>query len=208
MENERKLTEKKIKRKDRFDILRKDMQKKGYSEKELIITLKEANGKSLLVTLPFVIAAAAIYYAVNSFDTVSTSFKYSVLLLPIIIILIVLHELIHGLVWGVFARNHFRSIEFGVIWKAFTPYCTCSEPMTKWQYITGAAMPTIVLGFGTAAFSVVSNHLLLFLISELMIISGGGDFLIILKTLLFHSEKKESMYCDHPYECGLVVFER
>ena len=46
--------------------------------------------------------------------------------------------------------------------------------------------------------SVMTNQLLLFILAEFMIISGGGDFLIILK----------SMHCGHPYECGFVVFEK
>ena len=69
-------------------------------------------------------------------------------------------------------------------------------------------MPTLVLGAGTAAMAVVTNQLLLFSVAELMIFSGGGDFLIILKILFYRSGKKETVYYDHPYECGVVVFEK
>ena len=69
-------------------------------------------------------------------------------------------------------------------------------------------MPTLVLGAGTAAMAVVTNQLLLFSVAELMIFSGGGDFLIILKILLYRSGRKETVYYDHPYECGVVVFEK
>jgi hypothetical protein len=41
-----------------------------------------------------------------------------------------------------------------------------------------------------------------------MIISGGGDFLIILKSMLYRTDKQKSVYCDHPYEFGFVVFEK
>ena len=40
------------------------------------------------------------------------------------------------------------------------------------------------------------------------LVLGGGDFLIILKILLYRSGKKETVYYDHPYECGVVVFEK
>ena len=69
-------------------------------------------------------------------------------------------------------------------------------------------MPTFVLGGGTAVVAVMTNHLLLFFLSEFMILSGGGDFLITLKILLYRTNKKKSVYCDHPYECGFVVFEK
>ena len=67
-------------------------------------------------------------------------------------------------------------------------------------------MPTLVLGGGGAVAAVMTNQLLLFFAAECMIFSGGGDFQIILRTIL--SDKRESVYCSHPYECSLVVFEK
>lgn len=54
--------------------------------------------------------------------------------------------------------------------------------------------------------AVMTNQLLLFLAAEYMILSGGGDFQLILRSIL--TDKRESVYCDHPYECGFVVFEK
>ena len=147
------------------------------------------------------------YYNVNGFDLGGISLGFVVaafLLIP----LTILHELIHGITWGFFAKNHFHSIDFGFIWSSFSPYCTCSEPLEKWQYLLGTAMPTLVLGGGAAVVSVMTNQLLLFILAEYMILSGGGDFLIILKSMLYRTDKQESVYCDHPYECGFVVFEK
>ncbi len=39
-------------------------------------------------------------------------------------------------------------------------------------------------------------------------IGGGGDFLILTKLLSYHSNKKEQLFYDSPYEIGLVVFEK
>lgn len=206
--NERKLTEKELKRKEQFEILRVDMKENGYKEKALTISALQANVGAIFIMLPFVAVTAIVYFNANSIGVHEITLRFSILLLPILLLLIVLHELIHGIVWGCFAKNNFHSIEFGVIWKALTPYCTCSEPMKKWQYLLGGAMPTLVLGVGTAVISVATGQLLLFFIAELMLFSGGGDFLIILKILLYHSDRKETVYYDHPYECGVVVFEK
>ena len=149
-----------------------------------------------------------IYYNVNGFNLDCLSWGFLVVLLMLVLCLSILHELIHGITWSIFAKNHFHSIDFGFIWSSFSPYCTCSEPLKKWQYLLGTAMPTLVLGGGAAAVSVMTNQLLLFILAEFMIISGGGDFLIILKSMLYHTDKQESVYCDHPYECGFVVFEK
>ena len=172
-EKRKKAYRKKLKRKEQFEILKEDMQKNGYKEKNLTIGILQANIGAIFIMLPFVVATAIFYFSVNSLVLQEISLKFSILLLPILLALIVLHELIHGLVWGFFAGNHFDSIEFGVIWKALTPYCTCSEPMKKWQYILGGAMPTLVLGGGTAVIAVVTGHFLLFFLAELMIFSGG-----------------------------------
>ena len=206
--NERKLTEKELKRKEKFEILRADMQKNGYKEKTLTIGVLQANVGAIFVMLPFIAVTSIIYFNVNPVGAGEISIRFSMFLIPILLALTVLHELIHGLVWSCFARNHFHSIEFGVIWEALTPYCTCSEPMRKWQYILGTVMPTLVLGAGIWAIGVATSQLLLFVIGELMIFSGGGDFLIILKILLYPSGSKETVYYDHPYECGVVVFEK
>ena len=183
------------------------MQQKGYKIKNMTINIRQANFLGPLSMLPFIALTFLFYYNVNSFDLGGISLRFVVaafLLLP----LTILHELIHGITWGFFAKNHFHSIDFGFIWSSFSPYCTCSEPLEKWQYLLGTAMPTLVLGGGAAVVSVMTNQLLLFILAEYMILSGGGDFLIILKSMLYRTDKQESVYCDHPYECGFVVFEK
>lgn len=205
---ERELTPAEKKRKADFEIICEEMAQKGYSKKDLTVGVLKANIMALIIMLPFMAVMALIYDAFNNTTEMVISLKHSILLLLILLCLVVVHELIHGITWGIFAENHFHSINFGIIWSALTPYCTCSEPMKKWQYVLGGAMPTLVLGGGIGVVSVVSGQFLLLLLSELMILSGGGDFLIILKILLYRSGKKETVYYDHPYECGVVVFEK
>lgn len=52
-------------------------------------------------------------------------------MLLMIIALIVIHELIHGLTWGYFAKNCLKSIDLGMIWTMLTPYCTDAEHLTR-----------------------------------------------------------------------------
>ncbi|MCR1988557.1 metalloprotease family protein [Blautia coccoides] len=209
MDNDkRKLTEKELKRKNDFEKLSSEMQQKGYKIKNVVINTQQARPLCILIMLPFMALAFWIYYHVNGFDLDCLSLGFVVALIVLISCLTILHELIHGITWGFFAKNHFHSIDFGIIWSSFSPYCTCSEPLKKWQYLLGTAMPTLVLGGGSAVAAVMTNQLLIFLLAEYMIASGGGDFLIVLKGMLHHTDKKKSVYCDHPYECGFVVFEK
>ena len=79
--------------------------------------------------------------------------------------------------------------------------------MRRGPYLLGSAMPTLVLGFGLGAVSVFTGVDLLLYLSVMMIFGGGGDFCIMLK-LLAYRPRGEVVYCDHPYEVGLVAFER
>ncbi len=69
-------------------------------------------------------------------------------------------------------------------------------------------MPTLVLGFGLAGVAIIAEKFWILLLAVVMILGGGGDFLIILKILLYKSKGRDTLYYDHPFECGLVVFEK
>lgn len=204
---ERKLSAAERKRKAEYDRLCEQMERDGYRKMDLTIDIVAANVGAFFVMLPFVILVG--WLCLRAGLAWQDMGPYSgVLLFAGLLILLVVHEGIHGLVWGACAKNHFRSIAFGVIWQALAPYCTCSEPLKRWQYILGAAAPTLVVGFGLAAVATAVGQVWLFILAELMIFGGGGDALIILKTLAYKPKSGDALYYDHPYECGLVVFEK
>lgn len=205
---ERKLTPVEQKRKEDFEKLSEEMEQSGYQKTDLTVSVLRANVIAILIMLPFVVATVVIYRIINPDSSIKLAFHETIILLIAVIILTVIHEAIHGLIWGLFAKGHLKSINFGIIWEMLTPYCTCSEPLTKWQYITGAVMPALVLGFGLAPVAIVLESFLLLVLSVLMIVGGGGDFYIILKILLYRNKNKEVLFFDHPCECGLVVFEK
>lgn len=207
-ETKRKLSSEEEKRKERFEKICEEMKNAGYKKHDLIVGILQANIIAFIIMMPFVLFFGWLYFLVNPTGSFAIKEYYSLLFFIAFIVLIIFHEAIHGITWGIFAKEHFNSIAFGVIWKALTPYCTCSEPLKKWQYIIGGAMPTLILGFGIAMISIFLNYPLLFILSLIMIFAGGGDFLIIMKVLLHKSTVKESIYYDHPYECGVVVFEK
>ena len=207
---ERKITPAEKARNEIFLSVSDKMAENGFKRTDLTIGAVKANVLSLVVMLPFALAALIIFFAVNPVDGLETSSnlkKYLLLLLGMII-LAVIHEGIHGLVWGAFAEGHFKAIQFGVIWSVLTPYCACCSLLKRWQYVLGSAMPTIVVGFGLAAVSTALADPLMFALAELMIFGGGGDFIIICKTLAYKSGGGELWFYDHHYECGVAVFEK
>lgn len=209
IEKERVLTSAEIKRKEGAERISALLEQDGYGKRELIFSVSQANLLAVVVMLPFIVLAAYMFRIFSDVD-ISFSlehFKFIVFFL-VLMLLFILHEGIHGLTWGCFAKNHYHSISFGVIWKAITPYCSCTEPLTKKQYILGSAMPTLILGFGMATISIFTDNFLLFVLSECMILGGGGDFLVILKILMNKPNGRNAIYLDHPYECGVIMFEK
>ncbi len=208
---ERALTPAEQKRKADFERLCEQMAQSGYQKRDLTVSVLYANAMSAPVMLPFAMAAFVAYRvfrpAGSGSFSVSISIPRVVVFWAAILLLLVLHELIHGAVWGLFAKEHGRSISFGFIWRLLTPYCTCAEPLAKWQYIAGGAMPTLVLGIGLTTLAAALGDLWLLMLAEIMIFGGGGDFLIILKLLRYRHPGKEALFYDHPYECGVVAFE-
>lgn len=208
MKKERKLTSAELRRKESYNKICDEMEQLGYQKKDFTIGVVLANILAVIIMLPFVIAVGWLYYMVNPADSGEFSLTGSIIWFLIFFLLIVLHEVIHGLTWGLFAKNHLNSISFGIIWKFLTPYCTCSEPLKKWQYALGGAMPTLILGFILSIVAVIFKRFEMLMMSELMILAGGGDFFILLKMFLYRPHNKEVLYYDHPYECGFVVFEK
>lgn len=204
----RKLSAAELKRKDAYERLCMEMAKAGYKKRDLTVGVLAANTLSLLLSLPFAIAITVIYFLVNRQGSFQLSSLWWLVFFPVFFLLTAVHEFIHGLTWSRFCSKGFDSIAFGVIWSALTPYCTCSEPLRRGQYILGGAMPTLILGFGLATISIVLAQPFLMLLAVTMVLAGGGDLLIIAKILCYRPKGRDVLYYDHPYECGLSAFEK
>ena len=202
---ERKLTEKEQRRKEKFDVLCEEMAKSGYAKTDLTVGIVAANLLAFVIMAPFMALALILFFYIADIGNITLSLWEPLAVLPAFIAFAAVHELIHGITWGFFAGR--SAIEYGIIWSMLTPYCTCSKPLTRRQYILGGLMPTLLLGSGLLAAACASKSLFWLFEAELMIFGGGGDFLIVLKMLL-HKSGKAALYYDHPYECGVVVFEK
>ncbi len=117
---------------------------------------------------------------------------------------IAVHELIHGITWACFAPSGWRSIKFGVMWKLLTPYCHCSEPMNKRQYITGAMMPCLVLGLVPIVVALCIGNLPMLVWGIFFTAAAAGD---IWMSWLLMKEPPRCKVLDHPSEAGFYVIE-
>ena len=211
MEEQRKITEAEKRRAERFRIKADALKSEGYEESEHTIDIVKANVLSVVIMLPFVLLIAIPFLLTHGLGRIGSIKTYFLNLLLFIILMVAelaIHEGIHGITWGLLSPDGFSSIGFGLIKEYLTPYCYCGSPLTKGQYLVGSAMPTIILGFLQGFLAIVSGNGFLFLLSAVLMISGGGDFLIDYILIRYKQKRKTMIMMDHPTELGFVAFEK
>lgn len=181
------------------------------------MSISKANLLAILFIVPVFIFYFIPYYFLSFNDSSIPDFKQilndialefgpiglSMFILGILIFGIIIHELIHGVFWGICAKNGFKSIKFGVVWKMMTPYCHCKEKLQVKQYIIGVIMPGIVLGLVPTVYAVINDNFGIFLLGVIFTMAAGGDIIMV---YLLRNEKMNSLVQDHPSEMGCYVF--
>ena len=207
--DEKTLTDKEKKRLEKTNKIIADLEKKGYKKVDLTTSVTKANIYAIVTSLPFILIFVGLYLLVNRYITIEIVSPLLWLLFCVVyLVAIVVHELIHGITFSIFAKNHWKDIDFGIVWEMLTPYCTCICPINKIQYILSMLMPGIVLGVIPCIISIFLSSAILLLFGLIMILGAGGDLLIFYMIVRHKSKKKESLYLDHPTEVGVILLEK
>lgn len=190
----------------------------NYKKEQVTINLVWANVFGILILIPIALLYGTLYYLIWNEQLSMENFKnmlrdihsgyallYPLVIIAILILGIVLHELIHGITWAIFAKKGFKSIKFGVLWKMITPYCHCKEPLNVRQYITGAITPAIFLGFIPAIVAIAIGNMELLIFAGFFTMAACGDFLIIYS---LRREKANTLVEDHPSEAGYYIYRK
>jgi hypothetical protein len=184
----------------------------GYIKDKVTISVLWANVLSVLVLISSAVVFGSLYYLVwgakgdfsDTLEVLSDNLLLAFLVVCLCLVVgMVAHELIHGMTWAVFAKNGFRSIRFGVVWKMLTPYCHCSEPLTVRHYALGGIMPTILLGIVPALLAIAIGSVGLLAFGVFFITAGSGDLLVI---YALRHERGDALVEDHPSEVGYFVY--
>lgn len=192
---------------DSYEKNRSMMIQQGYEEHICTISIIKANLMALVTAGPIAVICFIMY--MNKWQGISFSFsKNSIKLLIIYLAMIfacfAIHEIIHGITWGIFCKNKWKSIHLGVMWSELTPYCHCKEPLRFGGYILGGLMPLLILGIGFFLISYFTGNVGLMFLSLINILGAGGDTTIALMLLKY----RKAYIVDHPTECGFVAFTK
>ncbi len=212
----RQLTEKEKQRLVKFKATEEDLKSQGYSRKDLTVSLAKANVVGLLLVLPIMAVLCIVFLAVNGLTPIKNMIEahdawsgFSIVIAGLSIApLAVVHEWIHGLTWGIGARNHMKDIEYGFIKEMLTPYCYCRSPLSKGMYLIGSLMPMTLLGTVVCIFGIIFASPALMVAGLLQVMGGSGDILVSSMLLRYNTKGKDVVLMDHPTDCGLVVFEK
>ena len=187
----------------------------NYKKEKLTIDLVWANVFGILILIPIgLIFGLPFYFIWRSQIDIKQFLDIAgpqgaalgfLLIFGILILGIVLHELIHGITWAKFAKEGFRSIKFGVLWKMLTPYCHCKEALNVRQYIIGAITPAIIMGIFPSIIAIMIGNFGLLIFGMFFTMAAGGDFLII---NLIRKEDSSDLVQDHPSEAGCYIYRK
>lgn len=165
-----------------------------------------ANIIAFVMLLPIAIICIVPFVLVWGWQSFFEGFSFlrshQVLLLLILILGIVMHEGLHGLTWGLFAKGRLKSIRYGIKWAYLTPFCHCNEPLKRNHYLLGGIIPGLVLGLFPVIVALMFGIGWLLLLGIFFIGAAGGDLMVLLKLI---KVDKKHLIQDHPTEIGFLV---
>ena len=174
----------------------------NYIKEKKTINLLKANKLAINIFLLSAIIFGTPFYLLWK-PQIQITWQNSIQFFLIFTVGIALHELIHGLMFGLYAKNKFKSIKFGILMEYLTPYCHCKEPLKLKHYIIGALMPALLIGVIPAIISLFTGSLMLLILGVIFISAAAGDFLVV---WILRKEDISSYVLDHPSEAGCFIY--
>jgi len=178
------------------------------NQTEEIIEVGKANRLALLMLFPIAAITIIPFVIIYGFGPLANGViflkNHALQILVAFVLLIFVHEGLHGVTWAFFAKNGFKSIHFGIKWSYLTPYCHCNEPMKRKHYILGGIMPGLVTGVIPIIIAMVTANGWLLVSGIFLTAAAGGDIIVLIRVLKYPSNL---IFMDHPKEIGFIVFK-
>jgi hypothetical protein len=176
-----------------------------YQKKTISIQKANLFGLLLLPILGLFIIPYSYFWGLPNLEQYLDNRLTLLLFLFVIISSMLVHELIHGLCFLFFAKEGYKSVKIGFIWKLLTPYAHCKEPLSKSHYIISVLMPGIILGLIPMVIGLFFGYFFLFVFGLFLTLGAGGDLIIFVLAYRLSADKK---LLDHPSECGFFIVDK
>jgi len=158
---------------------------------------------AILMIIPITTVLLSPFLLIWDYETFKVGKdSFSAYLIPIIIVAVIVHELLHGLTWGYFASKGMKAIKFGIKWKHLTPYCHCTEPLKVKHYKIGGLMPLLIMGIIPSIIGIITGHGGILALGILFSWFAGGD---IVAYFMLRKLDNNVYVSDHPDKVGFIV---
>jgi len=179
------------------------MQLNPESRKDYTLGIGKVNLYALIIIVPITAIYFIPFILIWDFETFEVGRKAFIKLIVFVFVFgIIIHELLHGATWAIYAKKGFESIKFGI--NNLTPYCHCKEPLKVKHYRIGAAMPLIVMGITPALAGTILGNGLFLSIGIFFSWAAGGD---IIGLYMLRKLNKDTRVADHPEKMGFYVLD-
>jgi len=193
------------------DVHEENLDKSGMqnrpsvSVRDATISLAKANviGFLLLpVTALFMIVPFWILWGKEALGSGFMSMKNWYISLPVFFLVIVMHELLHAVGYIQFGKATRNDIQFGMNWKALTPYAHCKAIMSARAYRIAVLLPGLLLGILPFFIAMIFGSGTLVVWGFLLTAAAGGDASILwaIRDVLGTEHIR-----DHPSRAGCEI---
>lgn len=182
------------------------MEGTNYQRIDRSISMLWANIISIALFFPIFLIPTILFVWIWDVNAITTAFdkfiEQPLVLLLGFLVLIILHELLHGLTWQWLGGVSRGKIEYGFKWKTLTPYAHLKVPIRINPYRWGAAMPGLIFGVLPVIVGLALGNGLIFISGLFMTAVAGGDMVIL---YLLRKDKNTVLVEDHPNNAGCYV---
>ncbi|MDG5799043.1 DUF3267 domain-containing protein [Marinilabiliaceae bacterium ANBcel2] len=180
--------------------------KDDFKYEEVSVSVVEATKIISRYIWPVAFLAHLLFFALHwstFFSGITIQGIFLVLLIMLLGILV--HELIHAFIFGLFAKGGFKNISFGIDTKTYSPYCHCKGEITVAAYRAGAIAPLFIMGAFPFIFSFFNGSLGWFYFGLLYLLAAGGD---VISVYLTKGLNMRDIIKDHDAKLGYYIIKR
>jgi hypothetical protein len=171
----------------------------------------------LLFTLPYILiwGNELLYYWEKKINFIKSNlllrsiiyyiFRYLLWVVAILLSGIVVHEILHGLVWMFYTKKGFHSLSFGIMKSDMAPYIHCNEALPANVYRIGILLPGVIMGIIPALLGIITGNFKIFIFGLFFTWAASGDFIILWLT---RHIKSSDLVQDHPEKVGCLIMEK
>jgi hypothetical protein len=182
-----------------------DISEAGSSLREITFDGPRLSLILILMIIPFYILGDRLFHFIweNRTPLIDFTLVWWIKVISILVA-VILHELIHGLVFALYAPHGFKSVTFGINLKLGALYCHCRDPLRVKHYRRAGIAPMILLGVIPLIIGLSTGSGWIKTFGLLLTIGGFGDLLICIKLYQFD---RNLMIHDHPEKLGFIIEE-